>query len=527
MLKAILFTLTPLILSIGIVPIISSAESGFPKWFEKNEYWLAQGKITELEYKTALHYLENVSSIKNAESKFNDIVKEGNPDSYSDSFEKRSTIPAESEFANYYLVTFSGGPHEKQISSHTFHDIDFHYDKRLQGELETPDSTLLISLKSTPGKDNQRMYDIISQLDGVILTSRGLVDMRVDTFSGNHSMIHSIFLNKCKFVDYGIFVQNAFDFGSEYLFPKAEDKLVLGCAGIFFKAGSETNSDLMINMNGPFDVKRQKSDLVSNFDVHFQHKDETKSSDSFTRFISNHEDQKTAFALESILSTGKSWYYKSVGYYSKFNHLPGKIDVSVDIKSDGGDILQTWNYKKCKPIDSKVVLEENKDIVDKVVFECAGRNITSGESFVKRELDVTKDHLTEDEIVKTFHVHFYGGNLPQKVTYENLLKFDVFQYTPPNTETKAPGFWMESLSSEKMHSMYKDVESFFSSSSDQAPVFVEIELITENDMVKIVPLFTSCKIILVDPQMEKVNGERRLVDRIAFGCNNFVFKHLE
>ena len=527
MLKVFFFALIPLILLIGIIPIDAFAENNFPKWVEIYESWLAEGEISEQEYKTALQYLENISSIKNSESKFDITVNENNNKKYLDSFEKRNTAPTESEIANYYLVTISDGPHKKQISSYTFHEIDFNYDKQLPNGLETPDFSLQVALKSLPGKDNQEIYDIISQLDNVILSTRHPVDMRVDTFSGDNFLIHSVFLNKCQFVDYNIFVQNAFDFESEYLFPKAEDEIVLNCAGFSFKAGLDTVNELKINTSKPFEVKRQKSDLVGKFDIQFQHKDTTKSANSFTRFISNHNDEKTTFALESMTGSDKSWYYKTLGVYSKFNHLPGKIDVSIDIKSDGNQIMQTWNYKKCKPIETKIVLEENKDIVDKTVFECAGRDITSGESFVKREFDYTNEPLSGDEIVKTFRVNFYGGNLPQKITYENLLKFGTFQYTPANTATKVPGFWIESLSSKKTHSMYKDLEYYFSSSAKKAPVFVEVELVTEKGMLRYVPLFTSCKIILVDPQMEIVNGERRLVDRVAFGCNNFVLYHLD
>ena len=242
-------------------------------------------------------------------------------------------------------------------------------------------------------------------------------------------------------------------------------------------------------MKAPFEVKRQQSNLATNFDVHFQHSNTIKSSESFTRFFSNYDDTKTTFALESMTSNEKSWYYDAIGFYSKYDTFPGEIYVSVDIKSDDGTVIQTWNYVKCKPSEIEVILEEDKDIVDRVIFECAGTDMTSGESFVKRGVGYTSDLLTEDEIAKTFRLHFSGGNLNKKITYENLLRFSTFEYVSANSGTTVFGFWIDALSSEKMLPMYKDLEYYFSSPVAQAPIDLEVELLTEGRGSTFTPIF--------------------------------------
>ncbi len=392
--KIIFYILIPLILSIGIAPLVSFADGDIPKWIKINERWLAQGKITEQEYMTALQYLIDVESFKNSQSKLKIIEKDNKEKSlksYLDAFTKRNRAPTEGEIAYYYVVTLFGGPIEKTVSIHTFHEIDFNYDKNRQSGLDDPVSSLQIALKSVPGKDKQRLYDAIAQVDRLSSAKVKPIDLKVDTFSKDDSLIHSVFLKNCQFLDYQIFIQNAFSFDTEFKLPKAEDKLILECNGMSFKAGSQTISKSEIKIKAPFEVERQQSNLATNFDVHFQHSGITKSSESFTRFFSNYDDSKTTFALESMTSNEKSWYYNAVGFYSKYDAFPGKIRVSVDIKSDDGTVIQTWNYIKCKPSEIEVILEEDRDIVDKVIFECAGADLTSGESFVKRRVGYTSD----------------------------------------------------------------------------------------------------------------------------------------
>jgi len=174
-----------------------------------------------------------------------------------------------------------------------------------------------------------------------------------------------------------------------------------------------------------------------------------------------------------------------------------------------------------------VILEEDRDIIDRVIFECAGADITSGISFVKRKAGYTYDTLTEDEIAKTFRLHFSGGNLNKKITYENLLRFSTFEYLPIGSGATVFGFWIDALSSEKMLPMYKDLENYLSSSRIKLLFDAEIELLTGEKGSTFTPIFKKCKLILVDPHMEIVNGERRLIDRIAFGCDNFITKYYD
>lgn len=555
--KIIIFILISLILSLGITPIVAFIENDVPEWIKTNERWVTEGKITEQEYMVGLQYLADIESLKNSQlenkiTKNNNENKEKRLQDYINKIAKKSKAPTEQEIAKYYVVSIYGGPLKKISSSHTFHEVDFNYMRNLPNgfdlvtkymspekkiefikdyrkELDNPTPSSFIALKSVPGKDKQRLYDVIAILDKSLARTIKPLDMKVETFSGDSTLIHTVFLKKCRFIDYNIFVQNSFSFDTEFLFPIAKDETILECNGSTFKTNHQNTMESEIKLKAPFEVKRKQSNLVTNFDVHFQASGITKSSESFTRFVSSYEGSKTTFVLESMTSNDKSWYYKTLGIYSKNEHLPGKIMISVDIKSDDGTVLQTWNYSKCKPGEIEVILEEDRDIVDRVIFECAGTDMTSGQSFVKRRIGYSNDPLTEDEIAKTFRLHFDNGNLEKRITYDNLLKFSSFEYVKVDPKNKSGntsfGFWMEILSSKKMIPLYKDLEYYFSATANQAPFNTHIELITKKGESMFSPSFKSCKIILVDPQMKKVNGERKLVDRIAFECNSFVTEY--
>ena len=288
--KVNIFPLLIITFTILLIPLsnFAFAEKG-TDWMQNNSKWLAEGKITEQEYMTALQYLIDVESFKNSQSKLKIIEKDNKEKllkSYLDAFTKRNRAPTEGEIANYYVVTLFGGPIEKTVSIRTFHEIDFNYDKNRQSGLDDPISSLQIALKSVPGKDKQRLYDTIAKVDRISSAKIKPIDLKVDTFSKDDSLIHSVFLKNCQFLDYQIFIQNAFSFDTEFKLPKAEDKLILGCNGMSFKAGSQTISKSEIKIKAPFEVKRQQNNLATNFDVHFQHSGITKSSESFTRFFS-------------------------------------------------------------------------------------------------------------------------------------------------------------------------------------------------------------------------------------------------
>jgi len=305
--KIIILILISLIFSLGITPIVAFIENDVPKWIKNNERWVAEGKITEQEYMVGLQYLADIESLKNSQLE-NKITKNNNENKekrlldYINEIAKKSKAPTDQEIAQYYVISMYGGPLKKMVSSNTFYEVDFNYMRNLPNgfdlvtkymspekkiefikdyrkELDNPTPSSFIALKSIPGKDKQKLYDIIAILDKSLARTVKPVDMKVETFSGDSTLIHTVFLKKCRFIDYNIFVQNEFTFDTEFLFPIAKDEIILECSGSTFKTNHQNIMESEIKLKAPFEVKRKQSNLVTNFDVHFQASGITKSSE--------------------------------------------------------------------------------------------------------------------------------------------------------------------------------------------------------------------------------------------------------
>ena len=78
-----------------------------------------------------------------------------------------------------------------------------------------------------------------------------------------------------------------------------------------------------------------------------------------------------------------SWYYELASRYVNAGAKPELFNVTVDVKSGTGDVLQTWKYSKCEISDYVSYYDENllnykfhgkwqSEIRDRSIFSCAG-----------------------------------------------------------------------------------------------------------------------------------------------------------
>ena len=95
------------------------------------------------------------------------------------------------------------------------------------------------------------------------------------------------------------------------------------------------------------------------------------------------------FILESLPSKDKQLFYNEVKNWKDKNVLLNPFDVIVDVVTDDGTILQTWNYIECSITGYELLLDENlllikyhdqwnPEIVDKTKFRCMGYDFDSG-----------------------------------------------------------------------------------------------------------------------------------------------------
>ena len=100
------------------------------------------------------------------------------------------------------------------------------------------------------------------------------------------------------------------------------------------------------------------------------------------------DSSSKAFYLESLPSKDKAWFYEFASRYVNPGAVPELFNVSVEVKSGNGEVLQVWRYKDCEIADFVSYYDDNllaykfhekwqSEIRDRSIFSCAGLSITS------------------------------------------------------------------------------------------------------------------------------------------------------
>jgi len=94
------------------------------------------------------------------------------------------------------------------------------------------------------------------------------------------------------------------------------------------------------------------------------------------------------FILRSLPSLDKQIIYDLVNKYVRAGKSPEPFDVSVDILTGDGDMLQSWQYRKCDVLDYSTYVDSDKDtyrfgksdkaeIRELILFGCAGFHLVT------------------------------------------------------------------------------------------------------------------------------------------------------
>ncbi len=138
---------------------------------------------------------------------------------------------------------------------------------------------------------------------------------------------------------------------------------------------SETAQSFVVHYSGGDYFK----DSLSIFSYsQFFHISDTVNSGDASKFRSS-----PTFLLRSLPSLDKAPVYDLVNKYVNAGQTPTMFDVSVDILSGNGSIIQTWDYRKCAIVDYATYVNDDKDeypfgnhdkaeIRDVLVIECGG-----------------------------------------------------------------------------------------------------------------------------------------------------------
>jgi hypothetical protein len=447
-------------------------------------------------------------------------------------------IPDELSRAQSYLVTFSNGELTEPLTIQTFNKVQPGDGAHIIPSFRQSGLDTFFSLSSIPSKDKVEFYNIIAQTINVGKDPE-LFDVSIDVLAGDNSAILTIHYTNCEITDYLPYTQDLLLFYqfSETIGREIRDNATIYCAGIDLEVYNEEHQKIISKEQLPYLPTPDES--IKGYVVHFSGADfdglqTIKTFSDFSPSINlietdydaltipgNPLDSTPQFFLESLPSVDKLVLYKYYAMYANLGQSPQSVDVSVDLITGDGTILQRWNYADCYFYEYNTFLEDSflkfsysekpgPEIRDKSEFTCAGNNIEihgdepiptfpmSDPKNKEQKSDIIPTIATLEDRVDSFRISAYEGELTQIHSTENLQKFEMIRHdrgslTPANHADQFDfGFMIESLPEKNKASFYEFISRYVNPGKSPEPFDVSLDMITGDDDILYTVQYVNC-----------------------------------
>jgi len=357
-------------------------------------------------------------------------------------------IPTDDKRAQVFVVNMEGPEISPSQTSYSFTKFSHITNEDLRILLPNApfDETPKFYLESLPNKDNEWFYDLTSKY-----INPGKIpdpfEITIDVVSGDANTLQTWEYNKCQIIDYKAIIADSLitRMFTEQFQPEIRDRTIFECAGVSLVSKSEES--LEPTMTRPLDFVPKDEDRVMAFTVEFSGGEFTTPLSIYTfddlEFTekekgsatpSNFEQLEYGLELGSLPSKDKEEFYNLVAEYYNLGKDPEPFDVTIDLITGDGTILQTWDYSKCEIADYDTFLFDNllfykghggqgPEIRDNTVFDCVG----FGVDFTTRDSSEGIQNFVpsyEDRPVM-YILHASGGELTQIRSTELIQKFST------------------------------------------------------------------------------------------------------
>lgn len=485
-------------------------------------------------------------------------------------------IPDELSRAHSYLVTFSNGELTEPLVIQTFSKVDPGDAPHILPTFQELGFDTYFVLAATPSKDKIEFYDLIAKTINPGKPPE-LFDVSVDVLAGDNSVILTANYANCEITDYLPYTQDFLLFYqfSDMVGKEIRDRATLYCTGMDLDVHNPNDPKIISDDQLPFAPSLEER--IKGYVVHFNGPDfdglytvETFSDfspsidfiespfDTITIPGNPLDNTRPQFFLESLPSTDKMELYEYFAMYVNPGQPPKPVDVSVDLITGDGTILQRWNYNDCSLYEHSSFLEDSflkysyketpgPEIRDKSEFICAGTNLEiHGDKVIptfpirdpknfEQESTVSPTIAPIETRGESFRIHAYDGELNQIHSSENLQKFESIRkdrgpLTPLNHAKQYDfGFAIESLPEKNKSQFYEFVSRYVNPGKAPEPFDVSLDVITGNDDVLYRLDYANCAAIdflwylqqgeWVYQFSEAEDGEIR--ERYIFYCEGF------
>ena len=434
-----------------------------------------------------------------------------------------ASIPDDTSRAQSYLVTISGGELTESITFQTFSKVEPGDKSNYISSFHDLGLNTYFSLESIPSLDNIEFYNIVAKTINPG-KSPELFDVSIDVLAGDNSVIVTVNYPKCEITNYTPYSQEFVLFYqySDTINEEIRDRTVLYCTGLKLQVYDEENQKIISTELLPFTPS--EDDSAQGYVIHFSGPDfyGLYTVETFSNFSpsvnlietpfdvitipGNPFDARPQFFLESLPSKDKEELYRYFAKWVNPGQPPEFVNVSVDMITGNGTILQRWNYIDCSLYDYTMHLEDSllkfsytgeqsPEIRDKSEFTCNGRNLDIGGDNVldKFPLKVPK-FFEEEQIIsptipepteraRSFEISVFGGELTQVYVSDKLQKFESIRrdrgtLTPLSHDKQYDfGFVIESLPEKEKAPFYKFLSRYINPGKTPEPFDVNIDTI--------------------------------------------------
>jgi len=467
--------------------------------------------------------------------------------------------------AQYFVISFFGGEFKEKHEFTSFSKfehiegqkssnptIPYYYDSITEGFI----------LESLPSKDKEWFYGSI--VSGYINSGKAPepFDVDIEIVTGDGEVLQTWQYVKCDLVEYTPFLDENLanlKFIGEFV-SEIRDKSVFECTGFHVdfesKSSQETNQQIIKSS----DFVPSDSDRVKSIQIQFSggELELEKSYHTFSKFApvteakipilvpGNPFGETPQFTLESLPIKDKEEYYNFISRYIKPGVEPEPFDVTVDLLTGDGTILQTWSYTKCSATNYVTFFLDNtliykfketmdSEIRDKTNFLCSGLGFKSEPFAEEKKIKVPNQKITAEERAQTFVVHFQGTDIAPAKTITSFTKFspvtnDDLPILLPNAEFGGnPKFFLESLPSKQNEWFYQLISNYINTGKVPEPFEITVEVIAGDGTILQTWEYKDCEVIKYKPYLADVliirkftqTYESEIRDQTIFDCVGF------
>ena len=359
-------------------------------------------------------------------------------------------IPLDTDRAQVFSVHFSGGD-MKNGFDYTF--LKFAPFSKDYQSYALPDYTFgdkpKFYLESLPSKDRGTFYQLVNKYVTPGSAPQPF-DASIDLTSGDGSTIQTWKYAKCDMAKYQPYLQSFLTvnmFTGKFQ-PEIRDRAIFQCAGLSLDGPRKTTNLNNIQTIRTIDYIPSDSNRAQFFVVKFSNGDfqTTQKFFSFADFqpdLSASDQVKTtypqikssSFTLLSLPSKDKTEFYKLISRFVNPTYKPNLFDVSIELVTGDGSIVQTWQYQKCTAANYQIFLQNTllyytfsgkkaiSEPQDKTTFQCGGFSI----NFSGGNEDLSNQPLipNDNSRVMTYAAHLTSNVFTATRTTGLVQEFDT------------------------------------------------------------------------------------------------------